>query len=258
MVITSPRVALLVALTLSTIVGCGPSVPAEIVYALSVPGGARHADSRVLRDGAPIGTLADRVLVRVPSSVQPGDLNLTVEIRSICGMRTVPIELQRPLPIFDDERMAREMEVYGELGVTALDPFAEVRQATVIVDRAPDDTRPVFVGETELAASAPQHTLVQADCATELPIRVGDEALGTWRPADGTTLVAVRAGCYTWRSIGYGTATGEAGRPLDLRTDRVHALEDGVPEYLFTAAPPSVWSSASGEEHSELQRAACP
>ncbi len=172
MVITLPRVALLVVLTLSTIVGCGPSVPPEIVYALSVPGGARHADSRVLRDGAPIGTLADRVLVRVPSSVQPGDLNLTVE--------------------------------------------------------------------------------------TELPIRVGDEALGAWRPADGTTLVAVRAGCYAWRSIGYGTAAGADAQQLDLRTDRVHALAHGVPEYLFAAAPPSVWSSASGEVHSELQRVACP
>jgi hypothetical protein len=257
-VITLSRVALLAVLTLSTIVGCGPSVPAEVVYALSVPGGARHADSRVLRDGAPIGTLADRVLVRVPSSVRPGDLHLTVEVRAICGMRTVPLELQQPLPVYDDERIAREMEVYGELGVTALDPFAALRQVTVIVDRAPDDTRPVFVGEMELAAPAPQHTLVQADCATDLPIRVGDEGLGTWHPSDGTTLVAVRTGCYAWRSIGYGTAAAGAARQLDLRTDRVRALEQGVPEYLFAAAPSSVWSSASAEVHSELQRVACP
>lgn len=49
----------LVAVSVS-IVGCGPSVPAEVVYEVSVPAGARHADARVLRDGTPIGALGDR------------------------------------------------------------------------------------------------------------------------------------------------------------------------------------------------------
>jgi hypothetical protein len=245
-------------LALAALVACGPSVPAEIVYAISVPAGGRHAGARVLRDGTPVASLADRVLVRVPSSVRPADLRLTVEVPTVCGMRTVAVALAPSLPVFDDERIAREMELYGELGVTALDPFDALRQATVIVDRPPADARPVFVGEAELPAPAPLHTLVVADCAIDLPVRVGDEVLGTWRPADGTTLVAVRPGCYSWRSIGYGTEAAGPAVQIDLRAERVRALERGVPEYLFTAAPPSVWSSASGEAHSELQRRACP
>lgn len=154
--------------------------------------------------------------------------------------------------------MAREMDVYGRLDVSALDPFTALRRATVIIDRAPEDTRPVLVGETELAASAPQQTLVVADCTADLPIRIADEVIGTWHPGDGTTLVSVRGGCYAFREIGYGTASDGAAQQIDMRTERVRALEHGVPEYLFTAAPPSVWSSASAETHSELQRAACP
>jgi hypothetical protein len=142
--------------------------------------------------------------------------------------------------------------------VSALDPFLSLRRATLIVDAGPDDTRPVWVGENALPGSGPLRSVVVADCTTDLPVRVGEEALGTWHASDGTTLVAVRAGCYGLRTIGYGAAAGASAPTLDLRTQRVQALTTGVPEYLFTSAPSSVWSSTGAEVHSELQRSACP
>jgi hypothetical protein len=237
--------------------GCRPSVPAEIRYRVVVSDSPQLSGVTVTRQGASVGSLsaAGSIEFTTPSSVRPSALALAVALPTPCGPRSTPLELQQTPDADSDRRIAEAMATEHVVLLRArLSASAGLASSVVLVDRGAD-TRPVRIGEAVLAAG-PRATIFHGDCGASAPVRVGDEAIGTWRRESAATLISLEPVCHRLSTLGYGDAV--AGAPVVFR-QRVRALRE-VPEYALTPAPASVRGRAhEGARYvRELVRTPCP
>ncbi len=237
--------------------GCRPSVPAEIRYRVVVSDSPQLSGAAVTRQGASVGSLSatGSIEFTTPSSVRPSALALAVALPTPCGPRSTPLELQRTLDADSDRRIAELMATERVVLLRArLSASAGLASSVVLLDRGAD-ARPVRIGETVISG-ATRATIFHGDCGTSAPVRVGDEAIGTWRSGSAATLVSLEPVCHRLSTLGYGDAV--AGVPV-VFGQRVRALRE-VPEYVLTPAPASV----RGRQHEgaryvrELVRTPCP
>ena len=234
---------------------CGPSVPPQLKYRVVLSDADAYVGAPVQRDGAAAGvvTPAGYVEITTPSSVRAPALHLSVAVPSQCGPRSVPIVITAGPA--DDKSVAQAMATSGFVLVDGMVDILGLSVATVLVDRSPGDTRPVRIGGSTLPPTATRARLVVGDCNTSAPVRVGDEAVGTWHAWSVVSLVSTdAAACHQLTTIAYGR--GVAGMPVVFE-QRVRALQH-MPDFFLRPAPEQLPARGDESYAYELVRTECP
>ncbi len=186
-----------------------------------------------------------------------------------CGEWVLPVEPAPRLNKDSDARMAKAKTPEDQLQVLARAVFSNkielyseyvppvVKASPVVIDWG-DAKDVVKIGDLELPVGATTVDIAhKPGCATEHPVTVGGETIGTWKASDGATFISVDPKlCHVSTAVAYGTAP--RGTPRSL-TGRVIALE-GAPDYFLVNAPARIEErrDTTSTYRIEIVRGPCP